>query len=119
MLGRGMLCVTKAALAAAAFLVAVPPLCAGDRVRASDRSTTPSQPASAPVARPLPLSARIAVVVSPSPQPPREQVYVDLRGPDGQMRRFPVEGGPTAIQTPQVMVLRPGQSVTIQWVAAK
>jgi hypothetical protein len=43
--------------------------------------------------------------------------YVTLRGPDGQVRRFPVEGGPASIHYTQVVV-RPGQSVTIQ-VAAR
>jgi hypothetical protein len=41
-------------------------------------------------------------------------VYVNLRGPDGQVRRFPVEGGRQAIQSPQVIVLRPGSTVTVR-----
>jgi hypothetical protein len=60
----------------------------------------------------------ITVAVTPAPQPAVEPVFVDLRGPDGQLRRFPVVGGRDAIQSPTI-VLHPGQSVNIQWVAAK
>jgi hypothetical protein len=47
-----------------------------------------------------------------------EPLVVGIRGPDGELRRFPVEGGRAAIETYQV-VLRPGASITIQWRAAK
>jgi hypothetical protein len=43
---------------------------------------------------------------------------VNLRSPDGQVRRFPVEGGLKAIEVTRV-VIRPGQSVTIRWMAAR
>jgi hypothetical protein len=59
----------------------------------------------------------ISVVMPAATQPAAEPTYVELRGPDGQVRRFPVEGGRDAIQYRQV-VLRPGESVTFQ-VAAK
>ena len=108
--------VREVALVAAAFLLGVPPALAGDRVRAP-KATPRAQPAPAPVARPLPPSVAISFVAAPA-QPAREPVHVDLRGPDGQVRRFAVEGGEAAIQYRQV-VLRPGQSVVIRWVAAK
>jgi hypothetical protein len=60
----------------------------------------------------------VSVAVTP-PQTAKEVVYVNLRGPDGQVRRFPVEGGREAIQSPQVIVLRPGASVTVRWVVSK
>jgi hypothetical protein len=60
----------------------------------------------------------ISFIMAPA-QPATEPVYVDLRGPDGQVRRFPVEGGREAIRYQQSVVLRPGNSLTIQWVAAK
>jgi hypothetical protein len=63
------------------------------------------------------LPTAISVVVTTPPRPAKAPAYIDLRGPDGQVRRFPVEGGRDVIQYQQV-VLRPGQSVTIQ-VAAK
>ena len=50
-----------------------------------------------------------------SPQP---TFYAVLRGPDGQTRRFPVEGGRSAIRYTQVVV-HPGQSVTIHWSASR
>jgi hypothetical protein len=62
--------------------------------------------------------AAVSIVVAPPAPVAEEPLSVDLRGPDGQIRRFPVEGGRAAIQTTQV-VLRPGESVTIRWVAAK
>jgi hypothetical protein len=60
----------------------------------------------------------ISFAVTPA-QSTTQPVYVDLRGPDGQVRRFPVEGGREAIRYQQTVVLRPGSSLTIQWVAAK
>jgi hypothetical protein len=47
-----------------------------------------------------------------------EPVRIALRGPNGDVRQFPLEGGQAAIQYQEV-VIRPGQSVSIQWVAAK
>jgi hypothetical protein len=61
-----------------------------------------------------PVSFAVTVTVRPAKQP----VYVNLRGPHGEVRRFLVEGGGAAIQYRQV-VLSPGESVTIRWVAAK
>jgi hypothetical protein len=60
----------------------------------------------------------ISVVVPAAPQPAEEPTYVELRGPDGQVRRFPIEGGRDAIQYRQV-ALRPGESVTFQVAVAK
>jgi hypothetical protein len=58
----------------------------------------------------------LSVTVEVPAQPAKEPVYVDLRGPDGQVRRFLVEGGREAIQYRQV-TLRPGESVTIRLAA--
>jgi hypothetical protein len=55
----------------------------------------------------------VVVRVAPEPAP----VYVTVRGPDGELRRFPLEGGREAIQTRQIVV-RPGESATLQIVAA-
>jgi hypothetical protein len=84
----------------------------------SSPSSSQPQPAPAAVARLVPVRVAISVVATP-PQPAQEPVYVNLRGPDGQVRRFPVEGGRAAIQSAPVVVLRPGQSVTIRWMAAR
>ena len=51
-------------------------------------------------------------------QPPSKPFYVDLRGPNGQVQRFPVEGGRAAIQYRQVVV-RPGEMLTIHWIPEK
>jgi hypothetical protein len=63
-----------------------------------------------------PAGVRVSVVVTP--QRPAAPYYVNIRGPDGQVRRFPVEGGRGAIQTPSAVVLRPGASVTF-WLALR
>jgi hypothetical protein len=115
---RSVSFVKTAVLIAAAFLLMASPGLAGEHVRAGTRTTPPSQPAPAPVAHAAQVGVTISFAVTAPGQPATEPVYVDLRGPDGQVRRFPVEGGREAIQYRQV-VLRPGQSVTIQWVAAK
>ena len=102
---------------AALFLLSSAPLLAGDRVHSPSRPAPRSQPAPAAVARPVVQAVTISFVVPP-PQAKPQQFQVDLRGPDGQTRRFAVEGGPDAIQT-RHLALRPGGSVTIVWLAAK
>jgi hypothetical protein len=114
--------VEGAVLAAATSLLLVSPVRAGPAVRAGggvheiERSS--SQPQPAPVVRSASQPTVFSVTVTIPSAPPRKPVYVDLRGPDGQVRRFLVEGGRAAIQFQQV-VLRPGQSLTIRWLTAK
>jgi hypothetical protein len=67
-----------------------------------------------PAARVAPAPMSIAVTVPA--RPATEPVYVDLRGPDGQVRSYLVEGGQEAIQYRQIAV-RPGGSVTIRLAA--
>jgi len=64
-----------------------------------------------------PSAITISIVVE-APRPVTAPLTVDLRGPDGQVRRFPVEGGREAIQVQSVTV-RAGESVTIRWTPAK
>ena len=113
--------VKVAALVGAAFLLLVPSVLAGPGVPGVQRSITRPKAASVRVvsssARPAPLVTLAVAVASPN-QPAAEPVYVGIRGPDGQLRRFPVEGGRAAIQYRQV-VLHPGDSLTIQWTAPK
>jgi hypothetical protein len=47
-----------------------------------------------------------------------EKGFVNLRGPDGQVRRFALEGGSDSIQVRR-LVLRPGESLTIQFALAR
>jgi hypothetical protein len=117
------------AFVAAVFLLSPALVAAGDRyhgnpfqppTHTASAYQAPAQPAFAPSARP---SQVVISIGPPAPvraprQPAKEPLYVTLRGPDGQMRRFLVEGGRAAIQAPQV-VLHPGESVTIRWVAGK
>ncbi len=106
-------------LVAAIFLLRVPRVLAGDVEHAPDaRPAARYQPAYSPVVRLVRLPVIVGVVVTMAPEPAKEPLRVGLRGPDGQVRRFPVEGGRAAIQYRQI-VLRPGQSLTIQWVGAK
>ncbi|MCC6420199.1 MAG: hypothetical protein IT429_18345 [Gemmataceae bacterium] len=69
------------------------------------------QPASLPAPVPrAPTPAGLDVVVTaPAAAAP---AYITLRGPDGEVRRFALQGGATAFQTRQIVV-RPGQSVTV------
>jgi hypothetical protein len=110
--------VKEAMLLAAAFLFVVPQVLAGDKEHAANQPTTRSHLASAPVARAVSRAVAISVVVTMPVQPAKEPYYVNLRGPDGQVRRFPVEGGRAAIQYRQV-VLHPGEMLTIHWIPAK
>jgi len=115
----------NAPLAAALALLLPLPAFAGGMAVTSARPTTPHPTVVAPTpVRAVSYTAQreapvvIMVALTPAPQPAAEPVFVDLRGPDGQLRRFPVVGGRDAIQSPTI-VLHPGQSVNIQWVAAK
>jgi hypothetical protein len=124
MLWRTVPFVKEVVLLGATFLLLVPQVLAGEHVRAGDRPTGQTQPASAPVARAAPVTIAVApvtisVAVTTPSKLATDQVYVNLRGPDGQLRRFPIEGGRGAIQSPPVVVLRPGQSVTIHMAVAK
>ncbi len=103
----------------AALVLVVPRVEAGGMVPTAGRSryvATAASPATttATVAR----RVTVAVAVRMPAKPAEENVEVDLRGPDGQVRRFPVEGGLTAIQYRNI-TLRPGEAVTIHWVPAK
>ena len=104
----------EAALAAAALLLLGPQVIAGGgggRYHSTSRPITRSEPAPAVVAQAVVAPRAVSVVVMLS-QAAKKPVYVNLRGPDGRVRRFLVEGGRAAIEDRQV-VLRPGQSVTI------
>lgn len=118
--------VKEAALVAAAFLLSSAPVQAGKQSTRQDWSFlgghtanhTASHTAAAPHIQVSVQPVTVSVVVTP-PRVAEERFYVNLRGPDGELRRYPVEGGRAAIQTPEVIVLRPGTSVTIRWMAAK
>ena len=103
----------------AALLLAAPRVEAGGMVPTAGRSRyvpTAANPttASTTVAR----RVTVAVAVRMPAKAAEENVEVDLRGPDGQVRRFPVEGGLTTIQYRSI-TLRAGEAVTIHWVPAK
>ena len=105
-------------LIAAAFLLPAPPVLAGDVFHAAKRPAAPPRPAPVPVVRAAPRPVALVVVLSTSARAAPETVYVDLRGPDGSVRRFPLGGARDVIQSPQ-LVLRPGDSLTLHWRPAK
>jgi hypothetical protein len=111
-------CLKGAGLAAAALLLAPPVLAGGGGGTYHSTSQVVARPAPAPSVVAPALARPVSVVVTISPQPAKKPVYVNLRGPDGEVRRFLLEGGRAAIQDRQ-LALRPGQWVTISWVAAK
>jgi hypothetical protein len=113
------------ALAVTALLCMTPGAWAGEHVRAGDASAgrhVAAATSPAPAVQRARYYAPAPVVMSVQLQPPARAgvapVYVTLRGPDGQARRFPVEGGTTAIRTRDV-VLHPGESVSVVWTAGK
>jgi hypothetical protein len=116
MIRRRIAFVKEAALVAVAFVLLVPEVLAGPGVHAGDRPITRSQTASPPMPRAVPPLSVSFVVTTPT-QPAGQPIYVDLRSPDGRTRRFAVEGGPSAIQSRQLL-LRPGESLTIRLAAA-
>jgi hypothetical protein len=118
MSGRNVPFLKEAALLAAALLLMEHTTLAGEHVRAGDQPSIRSQLAFARVARVVSLPQTVSVVVGTAPQSAPAPVYVDIRGLDGQMRRFPLEGGRTAIQYRQLL-LRPGEMLTIRWSPAK
>jgi hypothetical protein len=107
----------KGAALCVAVLLFTAPLQAGDRVHSGDRLVAAAQPASPP-ARVVSLRTAVSVLVTLPAAPAAEAFHVNLRGPDGQVRQFPVEGGRAAIQFRQVL-LRPGESLAIRWTPAK
>jgi hypothetical protein len=54
----------------------------------------------------------LVTVTRPAPAQTTAPLVVNLRGPDGVVRAFPLAGGPEAIQRQEVVV-RPGESATI------
>jgi hypothetical protein len=105
--------------AVAAFLLLVPSVMAGDRVRSQSSPIIASKPAPAPVAQARVQPAAVSFVVAPPAQTAKDPRFVRLRGPDGQVRSFPVVGGPDAIQYARPVVLRSGQSITITFVTRR
>jgi hypothetical protein len=118
MTGRGSSLARATVLLMAAFLLMVSEALAGPSARAGDQPAAQRRPAAVSVVRTVSVPVSITVVAPTQARPAVEPLSVNLRGPDGQVRRFAVEGGRDAIQVRQV-VLRPGTSVTIQWTAAK
>jgi hypothetical protein len=79
----------------------------------------PPAPTPAVVATSRSSVSTVTITVTPVQVPATEEpLVVSIRGLDGSVRRFPVEGGTAAIQTEQI-TLRAGQSVTVQLRAAR
>jgi hypothetical protein len=104
-------------LSAAALLLMAPQVLAGV-VHTGSQSTPRPTPAPAPAARPLPPPVTISVAVTVPGAAAPQAAYLSLRGPDGQVRRFAVEGGAQALPS-RVVILRPGESLTIPLAARK
>jgi hypothetical protein len=74
------------------------------------RAVTPSAfpTVTAPAAVPV-QPVQVAITVPAAP----DTAFAAIRGPDGQLRYFPVEGGRAGLHS-RVIVVRPGESVTVQ-----
>jgi hypothetical protein len=106
--------VKAAALAAAACVLMVAPVLAGPAYHAPAPQIVTLHPVLLPAAFGGSPPVSFVVSVAPAPRPAPAPFAVAIRGPDGQVRRFAVEGGRAAIQAPPVVVLHPGESVTVQ-----
>jgi hypothetical protein len=88
---------------------------AGPRQTAARPATLTPPPVTrrAPASLPPRWDGTLLVIVTP-PAAARTTapLAVNLRGPDGVVRSFPVAGGPEAIQRREVIV-RPGESATL------
>jgi hypothetical protein len=74
----------------------------------------------APVARTpavLPRSATGSLVVTVQAPVRAEPAYVTLRGPDGQVQRYALEGGQESIQT-RTVIVRQGETASFRFAAA-
>jgi hypothetical protein len=102
----------KAALCLAAVLLFAPVALAGEHMRSSRPAVT------APAVRTVSQPVTVSVTVKPveAPKPPK---FVNLRGPDGKVRRYPLEGDIIVLSPGAQVSVRPGRSLTIWWVAAK
>jgi len=105
-------------LSLAALFLAGSNALAGDRVHARPQPATQHQPAPTPAIRTVTLPVTVSVMIAAPSTSMLEEAYVTLRGPDGQLRRFPVEGGHAAIHYRQT-ILHPGESLTVLWTPAK
>jgi hypothetical protein len=108
-----------AALFGLALIVMSPQAQAGGTYGPPSLTRVPTTPTPAAVSAARPSFSTVTITVTPVQVPATEEpLVVSIRGLDGSVRRFPVEGGTAAIQTEQI-TLRAGQSVTVQWRAAK
>jgi hypothetical protein len=97
-----------------AFLLFATTALGGEHVRAATRPAVASPAAVRPASQTVSYS--VTVQRAASPKPP---TFVNLRGPDGKVRRFPLEGDIVVLPSGGQVALRPGRSITIWWVAAK
>ncbi len=111
---RNISLLNKAALCVSAFLLCSSPILAGDRVHSAPR---PQAVSSSAVVRTVARSATVSVTLTPS-DPAKAPKMVSLRGPDGKVQRFPLEGD-VVVLTSSPVILRAGKTLTIYWVAAK
>jgi hypothetical protein len=127
---RKTLCGTASIFVGVGLLLTANRATAGDRYHAPSRgygSVATSAPAPAPPRAPAPFVPRPAqpagvtivydIPAAPPPSATAPSMYVDIREPGGAVRTLPLEGGPEAIQTRDVIV-RPGESVRIHLVLA-
>jgi hypothetical protein len=114
---RTVVAVKAAVLSAAALLLMAPQGLAGV-VHTGNQSKPQPAPVRAAASRPAVAPVTIAVSVAEAQESEKETASVNLRGPDGQLRRFAVEGGREALSS-RIVVLRPGESVTVRLTVGK
>jgi hypothetical protein len=87
-------------------------LSAGEHVRVPSHPQTTVSNAIQTVAQASRQGTTVTLMIPNETTPAQQKLHVDLLGPDGKSRRFPVEGGRSAIQY-QRIVLHPGESLAL------
>jgi hypothetical protein len=113
-----------AAAGVAALLLTAQPASAHDAKNIGWFSLPPGQTASvykAPATPAAPQRAKapgpLVAIIHMEPEAAPNQVFVAVRGPDGVVRNFPLEGGLEVIRSGEVIV-HAGETATIRIVAA-
>jgi hypothetical protein len=77
------------------------------------KGTAPAAPAHATVSHSATVAVPVPVQVALTFPNAPDAAFAAIRGPDGEVRYFPVEGGKKELAT-RVIIVRPGERVHIQ-----
>lgn len=85
----------------------------------SSFSNTVQPPVRVQVAEPTAAPIQVTIMLPPTAQPLEPSgATVAIKGPDGKIRNFPVEGGRKTLES-RVIVVHPGERATIRFVVGR